>query len=255
MAGLFGRIRRAIAATDRRRAISLGVTVLISASIAVLLIYGRDWFRLDDKSEVSRFLVRAEASHLALAGVVGLYCLLATIGFPQVVLFFVTMAVFGAETGALYAWVGTMASASLTFFLGRALGGGWVRDWGGARVQQSMEFLGRHGVLASGLIRIVPSAPFIVVNAAAGAAGIPLWKYWLGTGIGIVPKIALVAAIAAIVPEATDMQKGVAGLLDYFRGWSTREALVTAAIVAVWIAVGAGARAWYLRIRRREEKY
>lgn len=253
MAGMLGQLRKIAAGAPRTASVVVSLAVL--AAIALLLAYGRDWFRLDDRGEISRFLVAARNSHAALAGVVGLYCLLATIGFPQVVLFFVTMAVFGAETGAVYAWIGTMVSAALTFFLGRALGGAWVGRWGGARVQQSMEFLGRHGVLASGLIRIVPSAPFIVVNAAAGAARIPLWKYALGTGVGIVPKIALVAAIAAVAPEAGDLQHGLKGLGAYLRSWTAGDVAAAAAIIAVWIGLGVAARRWYLRVRRRDQKY
>lgn len=253
MAGMLGHLRK-LAGAPRTLA-SIGIALTLVATLALLLVYGRDWFRLDDRSEISRFLVEARNSHLALAGVVVLYCLLASVGFPQVVLFFVTMAVFGAMSGGAYAWIGTMVSASLTYFLGRFLGGGWVRRWGGARVQQSMEFLGRHGVVASGLIRVVPSAPFIVVNAAAGAARIPLWKYWLGTGIGIIPKIALVAAIAAVAPGATDLKNGVEGLNAWLKSWSVADAAAAGLIAAVWIGLGFAARRWYLQVRRQERNY
>ncbi|MEM9705947.1 MAG: VTT domain-containing protein, partial [Pseudomonadota bacterium] len=103
-------------------------------------------------------------------------------------------------------------------------------------------------VLASALVRVVPSAPFIVVNSAAGAAQIPIWKYWIGTAIGIIPKIALVATLGSFALDKATLRQGVSGVSDFFTSRSAAELLVLAAIVPVWLILGFVVRRFYNRL-------
>jgi uncharacterized membrane protein YdjX (TVP38/TMEM64 family) len=196
---------------------------------------------------------KAAASPWALVGVTSIYTLLAFTAFPQIFLLMATVIVFGPQAGAIYAWIATMVSATLTFFLGHSLGGRWVRRLGGDPAQSMIDFLGRHGVLASGLIRVVPSAPFIVVNAAAGAAHIPLWKYWLGTGVGIVPKIVLIAVFGVLAPDPAALQQGIDGVVEFFTSRKPRDLALLAVIVPAWLGLLLAGRWFYMRVRRKDE--
>lgn len=239
---------------DPRTYVSFGVSILLLLFVVAMFVFGQEWLRLDDQGAIRQIFAKAADSHLALVGVIAAYTLLAMTGFPQIWLFVATVLAFGPQTGGVYAWVGTMVSATLTFFLGHLLGGQWVKRWGGDKVQQSMEYIGRHGILASGLVRVVPSAPFIVVNAAAGAAHIPIWKYWLGTGIGTVPKIALVAIAAAIAPPDV-LEHGVSGILGFFQSRHPRDLAIMAVIISAWVAILLGARWMYVRRANQRQKY
>ena len=53
--------------------------------------------------------------------------------------------------------------------------------------------MGRNAFYASFIIRNVPSAPFIVVNMAFGAARANFAGYLAGCALGVLPKTALVA--------------------------------------------------------------
>lgn len=247
------RFQRFITEMDAKAWTSLGVSLALLALVVAMFVWGRDWLRLDDRGELRKIFAWAADSHTAFLGVILLYGVLATTGFPQMLLFMATIYAFGWRVGALYAWIGTMMSALMTFYLGRFMGRDWVQRFGGERVRQSMAFVGRHGIVASGLIRLIPSAPFIVVNAAAGAAGVPVWKFVLGTSIGIIPKIALVAAIGAVAPDAADLEKGLAGLSAYFKSRSALDISLIVLIIPAWAGLLLAARAWYLRMRRREE--
>ena len=108
---------------------------------------------------------RIIASPFAVLGVMSIFAFLALTGFPQILLITATVIVFGPKNGAFYSWLATMASATLTFGLGHFLGGRWVRRFGGERVQRTIDFIGRHGILASGLVRVVPSAPGIACTS------------------------------------------------------------------------------------------
>lgn len=239
---------------DPRTYVSFGASILLLLFVVLMFVYGQEWLRLDDEGAIRQIFAKAADSHLALAGVVAAYTLLAMTGFPQIWLFVATVLAFGPQTGAIYAWIGTMVSATLTFFLGHLLGGQWVRRWGGDKVQQSMDYIGQHGIVASGLVRVVPSAPFIVVNAAAGAAHIPIWKYWVGTGVGIIPKIALVAFAAALAPPDV-LEQGVSGIVNFFQSRHPRDLAIMALMISAWVAVLLGARWLYVRNARRGQKY
>ncbi len=238
---------------DAKAMTSLGVSLTLLSFVVAMFFFGQQWLNLDSDDDIlGGLMARAAASPWALIGVISVYVLLALTGFPQIVLFAATVIAFGPETGAVYSWIGTMASATFTFGLGHFLGGRWVKKFGGEKVQATIDFLGRHAILASGLIRVVPSAPFIVVNAAAGAAHMPLWKYWLGTSIGIIPKIALVAVLAAFSPDKQSLKQGIDGVVAFFMSRAPKDLLIMALIIPAWITILISARWCYRRMRRRD---
>jgi len=244
---------------DAKAATSLAVSVILLFFVVFMLFFGQAWMNLDHDDgglqQVNRIIASAAESPYALAGVVSIFSLLALTGFPQILLITATVIVFGPVTGALYAWFATMASATLTFGLGHFLGGRWVRGLAGDRVQRTVNFLHNHGIVASGMIRVIPSAPFIVVNAAAGTAHIPLWKYWIGTGLGIMPKIAVVAVLAAYFPDAKTLSEGVDGVVDFFMSRRPRDLAIIVGVIAGWLGFLLLVRLLYRRMRAREDVY
>ncbi len=246
------RLGRFLNSMDAKAITSLAVSVLLLIFVVLMLAYGQQWLHLEKEGEISRLLSEAAESPFAILGVVSIFAFLALTGFPQILLITATVIVFGPKNGAFYAWAATMASATLTFGLGHFLGGRWVRRIGSERVQKTINLIGDHGILASGLVRVVPSAPFIVVNAAAGAAHIPIWKFWAGTGLGIIPKIAVVALLAAFTQDADRLKEGVGGALEFFTSREPLDMAVIAAIVAGWLGFLLLVRWIYRRIRQGE---
>ncbi len=253
------RLSSFLSSMDAKAATSLAVSIILLAFVVFMLLFGQGWMNLDAEdggiAQVNRIIAAAAESPYALIGVVSIFSLLALTGFPQILMITATVIVFGPVTGALYAWFATMASATLTFGLGHFLGGRWVRGLAGDRVQRTVNFLHNHGIVASGMIRVVPSAPFIVVNAAAGTAHIPLWKYWIGTGIGIIPKIAVVAILAAYFPDARTLSEGVDGVVDFFTSREPRDLAIIAGVIAAWLGFLLLVRIVYRRMRAKERAY
>ncbi len=248
-----------LSSMDAKAATSLAVSVVLLVFVVFMLFFGQGWMNLDHDDggiqQVNRIVAAAAESPYALIGVVSIYSLLALTGFPQILLITATVIVFGPVVGAFYAWLATMASATLTFGLGHFLGGRWIRGLAGDRVQRTINFLHNHGIVASGMIRVVPSAPFIVINAAAGTAHIPLWKYWIGTGLGIIPKIGVVAVLAAYFPDAQTLSEGVDGVVDFFMSREPRDLAIIAGVIALWLGFLLLVRAIYRRMRAREGAY
>ena len=246
---------RFLNAMDAKAITSLAVSVTLLVFVVLMFVFGQQWLELNNDGDLKEMMARAADSPWAILGVISVYSLLALTGFPQVFLITATVITFGPVNGAIFSWIATMASGTLTFGLGHFLGGRWVRRLGGDRVQRMINFIGHHGIIASGLVRVVPSAPFIVVNAAAGSAHIPMWKFWAGTGFGIVPKIAVVAVLFALAPDADVMSKGVSGVVEFFTSRQPRDMAIIALIIAGWLGFLLLMRWVYRMMRRRESAY
>ncbi len=254
MSELLRRVGRFLTTMDAKAATSLGVSVILLALVIFMFTFGQDLRTAEGENAVNQILDRMASSPAAIIGVVTVYVTLALTGFPQIVLIGATVLTFGPRAGALYAWIATMTSASATFAIGHFLGSDWVERFGGDRVKRTIAFIGRHGAVASGLVRVVPSAPFIVVNAAAGAAHIPLWKFWAGTALGIVPKIAVVAVLYAYGSDAFTVSDGVDGIAAFFASRNAADWAVFFAIIGAWLVFLLLVRRLYLRLRRRDDE-
>jgi len=122
-----------------------------------------------------------------------LFLVLILLGTPQAVLIAAMVAAFGPWAGFAYSWAGKLAACALGFALGRKLGAGWVEERAGSDAAIVMDELARHGFWASAVIRLVPTLPSIVINAAAGCTPMRFRDFIAGTAIGSVPKMALIA--------------------------------------------------------------
>jgi uncharacterized membrane protein YdjX (TVP38/TMEM64 family) len=87
------------------------------------------------------------------------------------------------------ALVGVMSNAILTYGLGVVLGRETVRKLAGQRLNRISKRLARRGVWAVLAVRIVPVAPFSVINLVAGASHVQFRHYLLGTVLGMLPGI------------------------------------------------------------------
>lgn len=131
----------------------------------------------------------------AALAVVVLFVLAGLVMFPVMVLIAVTAAVFGAWPGVAYAAAGALASALATYMLGRWLGPRGLRQFFGPRLNLITRSFARRGIPTVTLVRLVPVAPFSIVNLAAGAICIPALDYLLGTAIGLTPGLALMSLL------------------------------------------------------------
>lgn len=243
---------RFLTSMDAKAATSIFVSTVLLIFLLFMFFFGQQWLNLEDQDQLKRLLFAASQSEWAAPIVVSIFVVLALTGFPQFLLIGATVFTFGARDGAYYSWLATMISATFTFGLGHWFGGGFVKRFGGERGQAIIDFIGRHGIVASGLIRVVPSGPFIVVNAAAGAAHIPLWKYWAGTSVGILPKILLVAALGAIAPDQHTLSEGMDGIYDFFTSREPKDLAILVGLIIGWLGFLLLVRRIYYAMRRRD---
>ncbi|WP_412529719.1 VTT domain-containing protein [Burkholderia lata] len=177
------------------RFLALGLAVLLVAALALAWRFTPLGERVNVASlahALATLAQRPAAPALLLAG----YIVAATFAVPVTLLITATGLVFGAWPGVAYAAVGTMAAAAANYGIGRWLGRDAVRRLAGARANRLSEHIGRRGVLAMAVLRLLPIAPFTVVNLVAGASHIGLRDYLVGTAIGMLPGIVLTVTFA-----------------------------------------------------------
>jgi uncharacterized membrane protein YdjX (TVP38/TMEM64 family) len=119
--------------------------------------------------------------------VIAAYTLATLTMFPRPLITLAAVVAFGPLMGFAYAMAGILAAALLTYSAGRALSRDTIRRVAGPRLNRLSRELRRRGLLSVVAVRLVPVAPFIVVNMVAGAARIRVSHYSLGTAIGVLP--------------------------------------------------------------------
>ena len=108
---------------------------------------------------------------------------------PVTLMILATAFAFGPVAGAVYSLVGCLMAAVLTYALGHILGRDKVRRLAGSRLDRVSRRLADHGLVTMLTLRLLPVAPYTVVNIVAGALHIPLRGYVLGTILGMAPGI------------------------------------------------------------------
>ncbi len=129
---------------------------------------------------------------------------------PVMILIAVTILAFGPWWGFWYALFGMTASAMLTFWIGRLLGRRVVDYLPGSRVHRISRALAAKGVLTVVTLRILPLAPFSILNAMAGASHIRTRDFFMGTVLGELPGLGR----PRVVPRSSDGNHSSPGLVQ-----------------------------------------
>jgi uncharacterized membrane protein YdjX (TVP38/TMEM64 family) len=212
---------RFITRLDSRATRAVWITLALFALVAAVFVVGR--FVLDiEPNSVRTWFASASSEWYALPATILLFTVLAFVGAPQFALIGAAVFAFGPVLGFMYSWIATVVSATVNFWIGRFLGADTVRRYGGKTVNRISAYVGRKGFWASLIVRIVPSAPFIVVNMAAGVSRMGYLPFAAGLGVGIIPKTAIIAFFGG-------------SLMGLFAGGGWEAGLALAAAAAAWI--------------------
>ncbi len=215
---------------------TIAISFLLFGGVGVVFLFAAPLLGLNGEAAVEQWLGAAHGVW-ALPVAVSAFAVLAFVGVPQFVLIAAAVVAFGPWTGLLYSWIGTLFSSSIGFWLGRAFGARLIRDVASEGLARFMKLIGRNGFMASLIVRLVPAAPFIVVNMAAGVAPMKFRHFVAGTAIGIIPKIALTAFAGNSV-------------VQLIKGGGVQHVVLVALAGVIWIGGAWVARGW---LRRRED--
>ncbi|MFE0757430.1 VTT domain-containing protein [Inquilinus sp. NPDC058860] len=235
-----GLIDRALASVKARWRGLLRIAPIVVAALLLALAWGTTDLAGWAQPE------RLQQSLHGLAGtgwgpplVVAAFVLGGMVMFPVTVLIAATAAAYGAWPGLAYAGAGALASALAGYLVGLMAGENALRAVMGPRLHRIRDGIARRGVVAVATIRLVPVAPFTLVNLVAGAARIPILDFVLGTALGLAPGLLVLSTLGDRI-------------LSILRDPSLAEIGVLLAVLAAWIALSVGLQALVSRRRRSQ---
>jgi uncharacterized membrane protein YdjX (TVP38/TMEM64 family) len=119
--------------------------------------------------------------------VAAIYVLGGLVFFPVTILTLATVFTYGPIAGNVYATAGWLFSAAVSYGIGRRLGGELLHKLAGPRLDGLIQQAGRHGFFTVLTMRIVPVAPFTLVNLFVGASWICFRDFFLASLVGRIP--------------------------------------------------------------------
>ncbi len=170
--------------------------------------------------------------------VLGAYAVASMIAMPITLMIVATVLVFGTYLGFIYAISGSLFGASVSFWVGHLVGRDMVRRLAGRRLNELSRRLAQRGLLAMLVLRLLPVAPFTVVNLVAGASHIGFREFAAGTLLGMTPGILAVTVFSD-------------RLMALLRDPSPMALTILVAVTAALIAGSAAIHNW---LKRRSRK-
>lgn len=144
--------------------------------------------------------------------VLGAYLFGSLVLFPVMILNVATVFTFGPILGNVYALAGWLASAAMTYGIGRTIGCKLAQKLAPLWLEDLIREAARHGFLTVLTLRIFPVAPFTIVNIFVGASGIRFWDFFTATIVGRIPGIILLT-LTGFQVESFLRQPGVIGVV------------------------------------------
>jgi uncharacterized membrane protein YdjX (TVP38/TMEM64 family) len=109
--------------------------------------------------------------------------------FPVTLLILATALTLNSGLAIVCSLLGCILSAMLLYGAGRWLGRRKVMRLAGRSLNRVNRLLSEQGVLAITAFRMIPVAPYSLINLAAGAGGVPFRDFLLGTSLGMTPGV------------------------------------------------------------------
>lgn len=211
--GLSARVSDFVNNMDARawRAVAVSLAMVVVA--AIILVVGRLYYGAEIEAFIDNTLGEARRAQWGLPVTILVFTLTAYVGAPQIVLIGACVVAFGPEQGFWFSWVATIVSGAATYFTGRLTSAETQRRFGGATGGRFTRFMGKNAFLASLIVRFVPTAPFVVVNMAFGAARVGFGAFIGGLALGVLPKTAIVAFAGDGILDALEGRLGSAALM------------------------------------------
>jgi uncharacterized membrane protein YdjX (TVP38/TMEM64 family) len=188
--------RKKQTANKRRRQIWLGGAILVALFAAAA---AWKWTPLADQIDIRTiagwiFSIRDNPARafIMLGAFLGGSLLLV----PITVLILATALVFDPLLGCAYSFAGCLLGAAVTYAVGYFLGRDLIQQMFGSRWRRVEEKIGQAGIVAVATMRLLPVAPFTIVNVISGAFQVPLRDYFIGSLLGLAPGIVMINLFA-----------------------------------------------------------
>lgn len=221
-------------AKRRSARLALLAIALFVAAAAVLLWRYTPLAQWADAERIAAWMESLRESSWAPVIVVGVFVVGGLIAFPLTLLIAATATVFDPLTAVIVALTGSLANAITLYLVGRLVMRDTVMHAFAGAVEKVQRALSHTGIVAVAGVRMLPIAPFTLVNLAAGAIGVRLRDYVIGTFLGLLPGTLALTAFGRQLREIIQQP-------------TLKNIGVLVAVVAAWIALSIALQRWVAR--------
>jgi len=206
----------------RLYALATLLIALLALALAWQFSPAREW--LDPLRLVAQ--AQALATTMGHGVLLTLFVLAGCLAVPLSLLVLLAILALGPLAGLLFSLLGGSLIAAPSFALGRWLGQRAVEQLAGPRVQALNALVARRGLLAVVAVRLVPAAPFAVVNLLLGATRVGWGAFLLGNVLGMLPMVGITAWLAPQILAQIQQPSGT--------GWAFVVAVLLLVAGATW---------------------
>lgn len=175
-------------ATLRKGIVQFAVVIGALCILAALWRWG-PLSGLIEPAELQRWGEAVRADWMATAAVLAAYVVGGFVMLPVTALIAATGLLYGPLAGLAVAFAGSLLSALAGYGVGALAGRHHLERLSGGRLDRISRQLARRGLLSMLIVRLLPVAPFTLVNLAAGASHIRFRDFLGGTVLGMAPGI------------------------------------------------------------------
>jgi len=125
---------------------------------------------------------------------------------PTTVMFISGGVIFGTVRGSLYTLMGLMVASSLSFFLARRFQDFFKKVLGNKYLSRIDNLTSDQVIRALFIMRVSPAFPFDPVSYGAGISHITYEQFFIGTLLGVLPKVILYTFLGDQIANILSMQ-------------------------------------------------
>lgn len=177
----------------------LAVVLIVSAAVAARFLIKDEYLDIHRLNEHKVNLLAFIDRHYleAVLSFIGIYVGTALFLPGALVLTLAGGMMFGVLPTVLYVNVGATAGAIIAFAISRFVIGSWFQERFKEDLQRFNSEISRHGKNYLITLRLLPIAPFFIVNYCAGLTRIPLGTFIWTTSVGMIPGSLIYAFVGS----------------------------------------------------------
>lgn len=177
---------------------------ILMVMLAILLL--TSWNNLISKDIITSEGIRDQIENLAgssyaIPAVILIFIIGGLIFIPLTVMIAATAASFGIGMGLFLALAGSLSSALVTFFIGYLIGEKVFHNYAHLTFLRISNRINNTGVTGIAILRMIPLAPYTLVNMILGVTNIKLLPYLLGTFLGLLPGTVAMCLLGDSIAE------------------------------------------------------
>jgi phosphatidylserine/phosphatidylglycerophosphate/cardiolipin synthase-like enzyme/membrane protein YqaA with SNARE-associated domain len=214
-------VRRNLPESLRARMFKRG-TALLGLLIIALVVFatlGSFWEEIfSEDSDLVTWLKTLESGPQGVMLLIAVFAIGASVGVPLNLLLVLSVLSVGSLQTVLCGISGAFIGAQVGFGLGHFGGKPLVRRFDNQTFARINRYLEQRGLLPIAILRLLPVAPFPVINMTAGATHLPWRTYSLGTLLGMAPGMVAVVALTEQTKETLARPSWEEGLTLFVMG-------------------------------------